>query len=126
MVKGTFSVKSTLNPPIGEAAIGHMSFHKQFEGALEAESVVEMLTVSGNMNGSAAYVAIERVTGRLQGKAGTFWLHHVGIMKRGEPSLSVQVVPDSASGELEGLSGSMKIDILEGKHFYTFDFAINT
>jgi hypothetical protein len=76
------------------------------------------------VKGSAGYVAIEQVTGVLRGRRGTFFLQHRGVMDRGTPTLSVTVVPDSGTGELEGLSGTMTIDIAGGEHSYTFDYAL--
>lgn len=122
--KGTFSVAYEVNPALGEGAIGHMTFHKQFDGELDATSVVEMLHVRGNVKGSAVYVAIERIVGRLQGRAGSFCAHHTGVMNRGAQSLAVVIVPDSGTEELEGIAGTMQIDIVDGKHFYTLDFTL--
>ena len=87
-------------------------------------SVVHMLAVGTEVPGSAAYVAIERVSGSLQGRSGTFFMQHNGIMDRGVPTLSLSVVPDSGTGELTGLSGRMAIDIVDGKHYYTFDYVL--
>jgi hypothetical protein len=83
-----------------------------------------MLSAMGNVQGSAGYVAIERVTGTLHGKRGSFVLQHTGTMDRGAPSLSIHVVPDSGTEELVGLTGSMQIQIEQGKHFYTFDYSL--
>lgn len=86
-----------------------------------------MLSAVSAVKGSAGYVAIERVTGSLAGKTGTFVLQHLGAMTRGESTLwSVTVVPDSATGELLGLSGKMTIDIVEGKHLYTLEYTLGT
>jgi hypothetical protein len=76
------------------------------------------------VKGSAGYVAIELVVGRLDGRAGTFVLQHSGSMNRGAASLSVTVVPDSGTGELAGLTGTMTIDIVEGKHSYRFEYSL--
>jgi len=103
---------------------GHFRFDKRFHGALDAVSVVHMLAVGTEVPGSAGYVAIERLSGTLQGRAGAFFMQHSGIMDRGTPSLSLQVVPDSGTGELTGLSGRMAIDIIDGKHYYTFDYSL--
>lgn len=73
---------------------------------------------------SGVYVAVERVTGTLNGRKGTFILHHTGIMDRGAQNLKITVVPDSGTGELVGISGVMGIDIRDGKHFYTFDYTL--
>ncbi len=83
-----------------------------------------MLSAMTATKGSAGYVAIERVEGTLHGRKGTFVLKHDGSMDRGAPSLEVRVVPDSGTGELEGLRGRMQIDIVEGKHLFTFDYEL--
>lgn len=124
---GTFEVK--LNPlaaynQSGEAALGRMSIDKQFRGDLEGTSQGEMLSAGSSVKGSAAYVAIERVTGTLHGLSGSFSLHHTGTMTRGTPALVVAVVPDSGTGQLEGLSGTMRIIIADGKHSYELDYTL--
>lgn len=106
------------------AGLARMSLDKLFHGELDASSKGEMLSAMGSVKGSAGYVAIERVTGTLAGRKGSFVLQHNATMTRGEPYLNIIVVPDSGSGELAGLSGSMKIEITGGKHFYAFDYAI--
>jgi hypothetical protein len=75
---------------------------------------------------SVGYVAVEKVTGSLHGRSGTFMLQHSGTMTRGTPQLSVTVVPDSGTGQLEGLTGKMAINIVDGKHFYDFEYALPT
>ncbi len=108
---------------IGEGAtIGHSRFDKRFRGVLEATSVVHMLALMTPVQGSGAYVAIERIEGTLDGRRGSFFVQHNGIMDRGEPSLDVTVIPDSGTGELTGLHGRIGIDISNGKHYYTFDY----
>jgi len=126
-VTGTFEVK--LNPqPLADktadATLGRMSIEKQFHGDLEAASKGEMLSAGTGVKGSAGYVAIERVSGTLQGRSGVFVLQHSGTMTRGAAQLSVAVVPDSGTGELTGLAGTMAINIVDGKHFYDFDYTI--
>lgn len=106
----------------GGATIGHSRFDKRFHGPLEATSVVHMLALMTPVPGSGAYVAIERIEGTLDGRRGSFFAQHNGIMDRGRPSLDLTVIPDSGSGELTGLHGRIAIDIVEGKHFYTFDY----
>jgi hypothetical protein len=124
---GTFDVTVT---PVGTpdkaegAALGRMSLDKQFQGDLTGTSKGEMLTAMTDTKGSAGYVAIERVTGTLQGRSGTFVLQHTGTMARGAQQLTITVVPDSATGQLTGLSGTMTINIVDGKHFYEFDYAL--
>lgn len=124
--KGPFDVKLT---PQGQAtdpnAVGRMSLDKTFHGDIEATSVGEMLAVRTAVAGSAGYVAIELVTGRLAGRAGTFALQHWGMMDNGSPDLKISVIPDSATGELAGLTGTMSIDIQPGgKHFYSFSYSL--
>jgi hypothetical protein len=82
-----------------------------------------MLSATTSVKGSAGYVAIERVSGTLQGKRGSFVLQHAGVMTRGAPQLTVTVVADSGTGELTGLSGTMNIVITDGRHSYEFDYA---
>ena len=124
---GTFDVK--LNPlaPYAQsedANLGRMSIDKQFHGDLEAVSKGEMLTAGTAVKGSAGYVAIERVSGALHGKRGTFVLQHIGTMNRGMPQLSVTVVPDSGTDQLAGISGRMTIQIADGKHSYEFEYTL--
>jgi hypothetical protein len=125
---GTFEVKlnpqKADNPPAEAANLGRMSIDKQFRGNLEATSKGEMLSAVTDVQGSAGYVAIERVSGTLDGRSGTFVLQHSGTMTRGEPQLSVTVVPDSGTDQLTGLAGKMTIKIADGKHFYEFDYTL--
>ena len=124
---GPFDVKVTPQAPdadAGEAPIGRMILDKQFHGDLEAVSKGQMLAAGTEVQGSAGYVAMERVTGTLHGRSGTFVLQHTGIMNRGTPSLTITVVPDSGTGELAGLAGSMTIDIAGGNHSYAFEYTL--
>lgn len=120
-VNGEFDVKVT---PVANDEFGAMSLDKQYHGELTGTAKGRMLTAGDASKGAGAYVAIEHVSGALQGKKGTFALHHVGVMDPSGQSLSVAVVPGSATGELAGLSGTMSIDIKDGKHFYTLNYAI--
>jgi hypothetical protein len=124
--KGPFDVKLT---PQGTAtdptAVGRMTLDKTFRGDLEATSAGEMLAVRTAVAGSAGYVAIERVSGTLAGRTGTFALQHWGVMDKGAPDLRISVIPDSGTGQLAGLTGTMTIDIQPGgKHFYTFTYTL--
>jgi uncharacterized protein DUF3224 len=108
----------------GGSTIARLAIDKQFTGDLIGVSKGEMLSAGTPIKGSAGYVAIERVVGALHGRTGTFVLQHSGTMTRGSPELTVSVVPDSGSGALTGLSGTMRI-IIEGKrHSYEFDYTI--
>lgn len=124
---GTFEV--TLNPQVpddkvGDPTVGRMSIDKQFQGDLEATSEGQMLTAGTDVNGSAGYVAMERVIGTLHAHSGTFALQHSGTMMRGAPQLTVTVVPDSGTGQLVGLAGKMTINIVDGKHVYDFEYTL--
>jgi Flp pilus assembly protein TadG len=104
---------------------GRMSLDKEFQGDLVATSKGEMLIGGTATKSSAGYVAIETVNGALHGRQGTFLLQHTGTMNRGTPSLAITVVPDSGTGELVGLSGTMSIDVAaDGAHSYTFEYSI--
>lgn len=114
-----YAVDSADGPPLGR-----MSIDKQFRGDLEGTSVGEMLTAGSAAKGSAAYVAVERVTGTLHGKKGSFALHHRGVLSKGEGELSVTVAPDSGTGELVGLVGEMAIIVGGGKHSYELEYTL--
>ena len=103
---------------------GRMSIDKIFSGALEATSQGEMLSAMTTTKGSAGYVAIEQVVGSLLGKKGSFVLQHFGTMNRGKDNLVLEVIPDSGSGELSGISGKMTIKIENGKHLYEFEYEL--
>ena len=124
---GTFDV--TLTPQSTDDAegtpLGRLALDKRFRGGLEATSTGTMLSAGTPVKGSAGYVAIERVTGSLHGKTGTFALQHSATMTRGVGALTIVVVPDSGTGELTGLSGSLSIEITGGKHAYVFEYALD-
>ncbi len=124
---GTFEVKIAPQLPednVGDPSIGRMSLDKEFRGDLQAVSKGQMLALRTGVEGSAGYVAIERVTGALGGRKGAFALQHYGIMKRGVPELILTVIPDSGTDELTGLDGKMRIIIADGVHSYEFDYSI--
>ena len=126
-VHGTFEITPQFEPPYDVAegiSLGRARFVKTFVGPLAAVSEVHMLAARTAVPDSAGYVALERVTGTLDGRAGTFVLQHSGTMTRGQSALSVTVVPDSGTGALRGLSGGMKIDIIERQHRYTFNYEL--
>jgi hypothetical protein len=128
LATGAFEVK--LNPlPVYDGAdgspLGHLSIDKQFHGELDATSKGEMLSAGTSVKGSAGYVAIERVTGTLHGRRGSFVLQHSGTMTRGTAQLTVSVVPDSGTEQLVGLAGTMAIIIAaDGKHSYEFSYSL--
>jgi len=125
--RGTFDVKLNLestDDPGGVSPLNRMSLDKQFHGDLEATSKGEMLSAGTSVKGSAGYVAIERVRGSLNGRAGTFALQHSGTMNRGQPQLTITVVPDSGTGDLTGLAGRMSIQIVDHQHLYEFEYTL--
>lgn len=122
---GTFEVKVA---PLAaynqeDKTLGRFSIDKQFHGDLEATSKGEMLS-AGNPNKSGGYVAIEKVSGKLNGHSGSFVLQHSATMENGHPHLDIFVVPGSGSGELSGISGTMDIVIESGKHSYVFNYTL--
>jgi len=106
------------------SSLGRMTLDKQFRGDLEATAKGQMLVAGTEVKNSAGYVAIERITGTLHGRSGSFVLQHSGIMTRGAPQQTITVVPDSGSGQLAGLSGSMTVVIEGRKHSYIFDYVL--
>ena len=109
----------------GDPLLSRMILDKTYLGDLEGTAKGQMLAAGTAVKGSAAYVAIEKVSGTLNGRAGTFILQHVGIMNRNAPQLTITVVPDSGTGDLQGLSGNMTIIIApDGKHSYDFEYTL--
>jgi predicted flavoprotein YhiN len=123
---GTFEVALKPQALFHETSplLGRLSIDKTFHGDLAATSTGEMLSARTSVKDSAGYVAIERVSGTLHGHKGTFVLQHSSTMTKGEQKQSITVVPDSGTDELAGISGSMTIDIREGKHFYTLSYSL--
>ena len=121
---GTFEVQLSPQEDAG-SPVGRMSIDKQVKGALEATSKGQMLmAASESVQGSAGYVAIEKVTGTLDGRTGTFCLQHNATMNRGAGDLNIIVIPDTGTEELTGLSGTMNIIVDAGKHSYEFDYEL--
>lgn len=126
-VEGEFDVKLEAQGPDWEGQpdmLGRRLIDKRFHGALDAVSRGQMLWAAGGRAGSAGYVAIERVTGALDGRQGSFVLQHNATMDREAPYQNIIVVPDSGTDELTGLSGAMSITIVDGRHFYGFDYQL--
>lgn len=121
-VSGSFEVRMTPEPGDFPA---RQRLDKRYHGPLAAEAVGQMLAFVSPVQGSAGYVALERVSGALEGRQGSFVLQHSGLMDRGARSLVIQVVPDSGTGGLAGLQGRMGIRIeAGGQHFYDFDYTL--
>jgi Protein of unknown function (DUF3224) len=125
---GQFDVKTSASEDKSlETLLGRFSLDKQYHGDLEATGKGQRLTASTEMRGSAGYVAIEKVSGSLKGRSGSFVLQHAGTMIRGVPHLIISVVPDSGTGDLKGISGKMSINIApEGKHSYDLEYTLKT
>lgn len=127
LAQGTFTVEMK---PQGEpsasdgVSTGRLSLSKRFDGDLIAEGRGEMLTALTPVKGSAGYVAIERVTGTLHGRSGSFVFQHAGTMNQGAQQLSIRVVPGSGTGQLAGIEGQFKIDIVDGQHRYQFEYTL--
>ena len=126
---GSFDVKVNAAKPDTQVAraanLSRLTIDKRFHGDLEGISKGEMLALQTETKGSAGYVALERVTGKLKGRSGSFVLQHSATMNRGDSRAEISVVPDSASGELRGLSGKMIISVAsDGTHSYEFDFKL--
>lgn len=124
---GTFEVNLA---PLGEPdtasglSLGRLSIGKRFQGDLDGVGQGQMLTALTGVEGSAGYVAIERVTGTLHGRAGSFVFQHSGLMARGAQTLSITVVPDSGTEQLAGLAGTFALSLVDGQHTYTFDYVL--
>jgi hypothetical protein len=125
--RGTFEVKMTPQPAqdgVGDPGIGRMALDKQFHGDLEATGKGQMLAAGTEVPGSAGYVALERVSGTLHGRRGSFALQHSGTMTRGAPQLVITVVPDSGAGDLLGLAGTLSITVTGGQHGYELEYTL--
>lgn len=127
IAKGEFTVSLEpleLEGADAAARLGRMGIDKRIAGDLVATTRGQRITAMGEVQGSAAYAAVERVSGTLAGREGSFALYHLGVMDRGAPSLSVKVVPDSGTGGLAGIAGDFRIVIENGKHLYEFTYSL--
>ncbi len=123
---GPFDVKITPQDDKLNDGVTRMLLDKHYHGSLEGSSKGQMLA-AGSAKSSGVYVAIETFTGTLNGKAGSFALHHTGVMTKNSPSLSISVIPDSGTGDLAGIAGKMNIIIApDGKHSYDFEYTVPT
>jgi Protein of unknown function (DUF3224) len=124
---GSFTIKMTPQTwNESDQTLGRFLLDKQYTGDLEATSQGQMLSAGTAEKGSAGYVAIEKVTGKLHGRTGTFVLQHNGMMNRGNPELTITVVTDSGTGELTGLGGTMTIGNTDGQKTYDLAFSLAT
>jgi Protein of unknown function (DUF3224) len=126
--RGSFEIKLDFQPAYDTTdglTLGRASFTKQLQGDLTGTSAGEMLSTLTAVKGSAGYVAQERITGTLHGRSGSFVVHHVGRMNRGASELTITIIPDSGTGELTGIAGTMTIEIIEKRHFYTITYTLD-
>jgi hypothetical protein len=125
---GTFEIQSSEDPAFDSTNgvdLTLVSISKNFDGPLKGESVMRMLKAVTAVPGSAGYVGIERFSGALEGRQGSFVCQHNGIMTRGKPELTVAIVPDSGTGDLAGISGNLSIQMVDGHHHYTIAYAFD-
>ncbi|ULU26107.1 DUF3224 domain-containing protein [Dyella terrae] len=125
--KGTFDVKITPQPTqegVGDPSVGRMAIDKQFQGDMQGHGKGQMLAVGTAVDGSAGYVAMERVNASVHGRQGSFALQHCGPMHRGTPALTIAIVPDSGAGELAGIAGTLSVNIANGVHSYDLHYTL--
>lgn len=123
---GSLTVTMTPAAPIersGRTTLARMLLDKQYDGDLVATGKGEMLTAVTDTQGAASYVAIEHVTGTLDGRTGSFVLHHLGTMAGSVDQLVMAIVAESGTGELAGISGQFAVKVVDGKHLFEFDYA---
>lgn len=121
-VRGTFHVEMIAEPAFDDVegvTLSRARFDKRFEGPLDATSEVHMLAVKTPVEGSASYVAVERISGSLEGRKGTFVVLHTGFMRAG---LDLTIAHDSGTGELKGILGKLQVEVKDGQHFYELDY----
>jgi len=125
---GSFDVKVTpLADQSGDPTLGRMALDKQYHGDLEATGKGQMLTAGSPAKGAGGYVAIEKVTGMLNGKSGSFVLQHTGTMSHSGTQLTITVVPESGTDQLEGIAGKLNMKVApDGKHSYEFEYTLPT
>ena len=125
--RGPLAVNTEAEPPFLEQdglKLNRNLVRKEFSGDMVGSSEAQMIAAFTGTPGSAAYVAIEHFTGSVSGKSGSFALQHNGVMNRGDAELKVTIVPDSGTGELTGISGTLEIDSGEGQHSYILDYEL--
>jgi hypothetical protein len=125
--KGSFEVSITPQSPVegvGDPSVGRMALEKHFKGDMEGVGKGQMLAVGTAVDGSAGYVAMERVHGTLHGREGGFALQHNGVMNRGTPQLTITIVPDSGTEGLSGIAGALSIRITDGVHYYELAYSL--
>ena len=99
-----------------------MTAEKQWHGDLEGTGTGQMLTGGDVKTGSAGYVAMEKFSGSLKGRKGSFILQHSATMTAGKGDLTITIVPASGTDQLKGITGKLTIKIENGKHFYDLEY----
>jgi hypothetical protein len=122
--KGSFDVTITPQESADEAPVARMLLYKEFHGDLQAIANGEMMAAHEPLTGAGVYVAIDRVAGTLHGKGGSFLIAHRGIRNADGQQLEIVIVPGSGTGQLAGITGTVGIEIVEKKHFYTVDYEL--
>ncbi len=121
---GPFDVKMIPQDDNAVDGVTRILIDKQYHGDLEGTGKGEMLTGGMSAEKSGVYVAIEKFSGSLHGRSGSFLLCHTGIMSRGKPELTILVGPDSGTGELAGIAGKLTVNVADGKHSYDFEYTL--
>jgi hypothetical protein len=126
--RGAFDVRATPQDDQGDdPTLGRMLLDKQYHGELEATGKGQMLSAGSPAKGAGGYVAIEKVTGKLNERTGSFVLQHTGTMANNVPQLTITIVPESGTGQLEGIAGKMTIQFAPGgKHLYELEYTLPT
>ena len=122
--KGPFDVTITPQETAADASVARMLLYKEFHGDLDAIAHGEMMAAHEPLTGAGVYVALDRVTGTLHGRSGSFLMAHRGIANADGQQLDIVIVPGSGTGQLTGITGSVGIEIEEKKHFYTIDYTL--
>lgn len=127
-VSGTFTVAMDGEPPFDDIAnvtMARARSDKRFSGPLEGSSQLHILAARTAISNSAAYVGLERIEGELDGRSGSFLTVHLGVRNRGDDRLTIDIVPDSGTGELRGIMGQMTIRIVDGQHYYELEYHLS-
>jgi len=122
--KGSFDVTITPQESAPDAPVARMLLYKEFHGDLEAIAHGEMMAAHEPLTGAGVYVALDRVTGTLQGRSGSFLMAHRGIRNADGQELSIVIVPGSGTGQLTGITGTVGIEIVGTEHFYTVQYEV--
>ena len=120
----TLAPQAADNPQVRTAQIDRLSIDKKYHGDVKGTSTGQMQAIKDDRD-TGAYVALEKVVASLKGRSGTFMLMHYGYMNQGAVGRwLVEIVPNSGTGGLAGLSGTMKIIQKDEKHYYEIEYAL--